>query len=107
MKKGIAIETILLLLVGILVVGIITYLVYRYSTSSSLSVTDCRGSLSTICTMCSIQKDWTGNVWSVALSADYKTTIKTCNDYNEFSSFLENSASCADIKNQCKLLGIQ
>jgi uncharacterized membrane-anchored protein len=36
MSKGIAIQTILMLLAGIVVVGIVVYMVYRYATKSSI-----------------------------------------------------------------------
>ena len=46
MSKGIAIQTILYLLLGVLVVGIIIYLVYTYSTGESMDIqepSDCTG----------------------------------------------------------------
>ena len=52
--KGIAIQTILLLLVGILVAGVIIYLVYTYTSGPSLSSYDCRTNLISWCTTCSI-----------------------------------------------------
>ncbi len=50
--KGIAIQTILLLLVGILVVGIIVYMVYRYFVGAPLSEQECRSRAITWCTGC-------------------------------------------------------
>jgi len=59
MTKGIAIQTILMLLVGILVVGIIVYMVYRYMFSPGLSQNDCRAQLVSWCTTCRTVA-WTG-----------------------------------------------
>ena len=59
--KGIAIQTILLLLVGILVVGILVYLVYRYTRSSTLSKTECMGLVTNWCTTC-MTSGWDVNV---------------------------------------------
>ena len=52
MTKGIAIQTILMLLVGILVVGIIVYMVYRYFVQSPLSEQECRSRAIVWCTGC-------------------------------------------------------
>lgn len=52
MTKGIAIQTILMLLVGILVVGIIVYMVYRYFVQSPLSEQECRSRALVWCTGC-------------------------------------------------------
>jgi len=50
--KGIAIQTILVLLVGMLVAGIVIFLVYSYSTSSGLSKNECMSIIFDICTTC-------------------------------------------------------
>ena len=52
MTKGIAIQTILMLLVGILVVGIKVYMVYRYMFAPGLTQNDCRAQLISWCTTC-------------------------------------------------------
>jgi hypothetical protein len=52
MSKGIAIQTILMLLVGILVVGIVVYMVYRYATKSSIGQEGCRAVIMDWCSMC-------------------------------------------------------
>jgi hypothetical protein len=54
MEKGIAITTILALLVGIVVVGIIVFLAYSYVPSPVLSEQDCRARLISWCTSCSV-----------------------------------------------------
>ena len=54
MSKGIAIQTILYLLLGIIVVGIIVYLVYTYTTGGQLNEQQCRSRIITWCTGCSV-----------------------------------------------------
>ena len=54
MAKGIAIQTILLLLVGIFVVGILVYLVYSYTRSPTLSTMECRTIATSWCTSCKL-----------------------------------------------------
>jgi hypothetical protein len=53
-KKGIAINTILLLVVGLIVVSILAYVVYQTFTGSGLSREECRGRIISWCTSCSI-----------------------------------------------------
>jgi hypothetical protein len=52
MTKGIAIQTILMLLVGILVVGIVVYMVYRYFVGAPLQMEECRARAIAYCTGC-------------------------------------------------------
>ena len=52
MTKGIAIQTILLLLVGILVVGIVVYMVYRYFVGAPIGEQECRAKAISWCTTC-------------------------------------------------------
>ncbi len=52
--KGIAIQTILMLLVGILVVGIIVYMVYRYFLGAPLSEQECRARVTNWCSSCRV-----------------------------------------------------
>ncbi|MDI6825828.1 MAG: hypothetical protein QMD36_01375 [Candidatus Aenigmarchaeota archaeon] len=54
MSKGIAVNTILMLLVGILVVGILVYLVYRYMISKPISEIDCRTLAISWCNSCKL-----------------------------------------------------
>ena len=56
--KGIAIQTILLLLVGILVVGILVYLVYTYTTGSTLSKYECQTNVINWCTRMRMSQYW-------------------------------------------------
>jgi hypothetical protein len=61
MSKGIAIQTILMLLVGILVVGIVVYMVYRYMFSPGMGIQECRGRVVSWCTSCAAVS-WRGGI---------------------------------------------
>ena len=62
MSKGIAIETILMLLMGILIVGVIVYLIYRYVTGTTLGKEQCRGIITSWCTLCNnYDPEWKTN----------------------------------------------
>ncbi len=50
LNKGIAIRTILLLLVGVIVAGVLIYLVYSVTTGSTLSSTACQSRVISYCT---------------------------------------------------------
>ncbi len=72
MSKGIAIETILYLLLGIIVVGIIVYLVYTYSSGGQLSEQQCRSNIINWCTGCSVAN------WADVSSKDATSETGTC-----------------------------
>ena len=58
-NKGIAIHTILLLLVGVLVVGILVYLVYKSISGSTLSKYECQTHAISWCTRMRMSDHWT------------------------------------------------
>lgn len=67
MSKGIAINTILYLLVGIIVVGIVVYMVYTYVLGAPISENECRAMIVTWCTGC-VNSQWgDGNGATAAL----------------------------------------
>jgi len=74
MSKGIAIETILYLLLGIIVVGIIIYLVYTYATGGQLSEQQCRSKVISWCTGCSVAN------WAAVSSKDATSDVGQCID---------------------------
>ena len=71
MSKGIAIQTILYLLIGVLVVGILVYLLYTYVMSPTLSETQCRALATTWCTSCN-------NVGWTDTGPDATTKLQNC-----------------------------
>ncbi len=75
MSKGIAIRTILLLLVGILIAGILIYFVYSYTTgSASLSTTDCLSKVTSWCTSCMVS-NWANGFNTINSGDDIETCI--------------------------------
>jgi len=56
-SKGIAIRTILLLVVGVFVVVLVGYLVYRQISGPGVSCTECRSMLISFCTTCCARND--------------------------------------------------
>ena len=104
MSKGIAIRSILLLLIGILVAVGLIYLVYRYATSSQLGMEECRAAIISWCTTC-VNAGWIGG-------PNTPQTVRDCGDttkggYTEFSIFL-NNGNCGDpnTKTDCGLMGL-
>jgi len=78
MSKGIAIETILYLLLGIIVVGIIIYLVYTYTTGGQLNEQQCRSKVISWCTGCSVA-NWAAGTGTLpsATEGDVEKCIET------------------------------
>ena len=102
MSKGIAIDTIILLVIGIIVVGILVYLVYKYTSGSSLSLQKCSAELQVICNNCKLAN------WSASFPVDTKIRDE-CAKYPEFSDWTGLS-TCGDlnpsIASQCKKFGV-
>ena len=71
MSKGIAIQTILMLLLGVLVVAVVIYLVYTYIMSPILPETQCRALATTWCTSCK-------NVGWTDTGPDASTDLQNC-----------------------------
>jgi len=72
MRKGIAVRTILLLVIGILVAGILVYMVYRSFTGTTLSQEECRSRAISYCTLC-YTSNWLSEIeaGAAACTADY------------------------------------
>jgi hypothetical protein len=86
MRKGIATETILLLLIGIVVAGILIFMVYRYLISAPLSEVECKARMVSWCTLCK--------------NSEWKSTIKLG---DELSACLETySGITLDGKTDCR-----
>ena len=72
--KGIAIETILLLLLGILVVGILVFLLYKYVFNRVLPLNLCASMAINWCTLCkNAYPDFTCDPCYVPVGNDLKT----------------------------------
>jgi len=96
MSKGIAIETILYLLVGILVVGIVIYLVYTYVIGAPIGEQQCRSMAITWCTGCKNANggDWTQDVGTLATD-----DLGTC--AGKYFSGFPASKKCVDAETFC------
>jgi len=100
--KGIAIETILMLLVGILVVGIIVYMVYRYMLSPSLTIEECRQLGVNFCSSCRAAGCLvTANEPAVCSDISSATIDSRCDTY-----FSDRPGSCAGSVIYCQKFGI-
>jgi len=99
MAKGIALQTILMLLVGILVVGIVVYLVYRYMVGPGLTTEGCRQAIVNWCTTCSAS-GWISNI---KVSSD----VNNCWNNNFFNpSVVITDCAVANTNNYCDQFGI-
>lgn len=93
MKKGIAIETVILLLIGILVIGIMTYLIYKASANKTLSLYECKAKLMDICKICK-NTNWDAIYLLNDLAIPnnlYNTVITPCSTYSEFFYWSDNT----------------
>ena len=75
MNKGIAVTTILTLVVGIVVVGIIIYLVYTYVLTPVIPEQDCRAMAISWCTSC---RTANGGNWTLDVKPEPFSTLKVC-----------------------------
>jgi len=104
MSKGIAIQTMLLLLIGILVTVGLIYLVYRYATSSQLGMEECRASIVSWCTTC-MNAGWRSGPIRPTIVYDCGDPSK--GGYPEFSTFRDGDNGSCDggTRYDCGLFG--
>ncbi len=76
MSKGIAINTILYLLIGVLVVGVVVYLVYTYVTGAGLDSQSCRSIVQNWCTSCKIA-NWADDFGTITGDSDMEKCVDT------------------------------
>jgi len=93
MRKGIAVRTILLLVIGILVAGILVYMVYRSFTGTTLSQEECRSRAISYCTLC-----YTSN-WQ----SEIKAGAAACTA-DHFGTTWSDTSDCTDtiVQEDCK-----
>lgn len=95
-NKGIAIRTILLLLIGVLVAGILIYLVYSYGTgSATLSISECISKVTSWCTACMTAE------WQSGLTSDLE--IRDCGNKIRGGLAWNDNTNCGagSSKNDC------
>lgn len=85
-NKGIAINTILLLVVGTITVAAIIYLVYSVTTTPTLSVQQCKTKIMQYCTLCA-NIDWGDGEFDIKTPQE----LRDCgNNYPELSVWADN-----------------
>jgi len=92
MSKGIAINTILYLLIGVLVVGVIVYLIYSYVMNPVLPETQCRTLATSWCTSCKTAG------WAAGPTAS--SELQTCGA-KYWTTFPANCAAAQTFCSQC------
>jgi len=93
MNKGIAIQTILLLLVGVIVAAILIYLIYSYATTPTLSITECQSRIISWCTQCKTRAaggNWPTNMYITSALYTECSTVMSNAGYPSFTM----STSC-------------
>jgi len=91
MSKGIAIQTILYLLVGVLVVAVVIYLVYTYAAGPGLDQQQCRSLVQNWCTSCKIA-DWASGFGTISEDSD----VEICVDTYFATAWDPEGADCQD-----------
>jgi len=104
MDKGIAITTIVLFLVGIVVAGVLIYLVYSSTTSPVLSSSECQARLIGWCTNC--KNKAAGGTWPTtsigALDTDCRTPLSKIG-----IAILDTSTCANEQQDACSLVGVR
>jgi len=108
MRKGIAIRTILLFLIGLITVGIIIYYVYRTFTGSTINREECRAMAISWCTGCwnaMKSKGSTCDLWTDAgtecdVGPDPSENLEKCaTDFYQYT--LTGETNCEGHKDFC------
>ncbi|MDI6825818.1 MAG: hypothetical protein QMD36_01325 [Candidatus Aenigmarchaeota archaeon] len=94
MKKGIAVETLVKFSICLIVLGICTYLIYRYVFGSGLSERECAARMTAWCAQCQIAKFSGGTKMGNALA-------KCAYDYGYIDSNNPNQL-CDGLEEKCK-----
>jgi len=110
MNKGIAVNTILLIVIGILVVGVLVYLVYLYTKTPIITESECRNRATTLCTHCQTS-GW--GPWPDSSTAGdekfYEPIWECAVKYpDKFGGFAQGGVwTCTRMKTPCKMFGIE
>jgi hypothetical protein len=99
-SKGIAIRTILLILIGVVVLAVMVYLVYGTTTESPLSSTACMGKVIEWCTRCKLKGKtaWeAGNCDSDGSNPNLCPCLSTNPEWNQWVSKCVDDPSLKDL----------
>jgi hypothetical protein len=101
MSKGIAVDTILMLLIGIVVAGLVIFLVYKYLVGTPLDQERCKARLITWCTSCKLacSGDWTAANCGNYPGNDVGTATGCAQKYFGFT--ITSPANCRNHKSDC------
>lgn len=105
-NKGIAIQTILLLLIGVLVAGLLVYYTYRYFSGSALSREECRSRAISWCTGCwnamNAQPGTCPSDWGCDAGPDPSEELENCVDDYYPGYDLTGVTNCNNQDDFCK-----
>lgn len=90
MSKGVAVRTIILFLLGLLVLVIVAYMVYRVFYSPTIPLTECRTRWTYFCTECKVA-GWSDNI---SVSKDLEDCVN--NYWSGYS--ISSGLKCSDSK---------
>jgi len=98
--KAIAINTILLLVVGMIVVGVIVYLVYTFTSGPTFSVQQCKAKMIQYCTLCA-----NTNCGDVPTPSEL---VDCGNNYPELSVWSDNTnCDILGTPDDCEAIGVK
>ncbi len=100
--KAIAINTILLLVVGMIVVGVMVYLVYTFTSGPTMSVQQCKAKMIQYCTLCA-----NTNCGDIPTPSELNTA---CANYPELSNWGNNNncqVGTGNTPDDCEALGVK
>ena len=95
MSKGIATETIIKIMLGLIVVAIILYLIYKFVLKSPISPEECKARLVSWCTSCKISN-------FKADPFEMSEDLKTCIDNHKPIPSPHDTCTDATVQDECK-----
>ena len=108
MNKGIAIQTVLLLLIGILVAGVLIYFVYVSTKSSTITESECMSRVNSLCLHCQTNDwgDWP-NTGDPINEVFYQPLWDCAEKFPKYAVFAKdaNPWSCTRMEEPCKMFG--
>lgn len=110
MRRGIAVSYLVLMLLGLLILAIGAFLIFKTSPAKKFSIEECRTRLIGICTTCKTRgwPDWPARNdprWS-HVNKKFYYVIDNCSAmYDEFKEF-RNRENCTNLRDPCQQIGV-
>ncbi len=102
MKKGIAVPYVIALILGIIILAIAAYLIYKAIMGDQLNCQECKATFTTWCSTCYLSNpQWSGNY---QLGKDLATCLDKCNYWPGVT--LDTTCTNTNAPTQCKGIGI-